>query len=347
MSTKDLLCAIADAVANGETEFVIQASGQHDIGGPLWNGEGKPIKFTIYNPGQRVGAMCLPNTHIVIPGSTPADAGWLNSGGTIAIKGDTGDTAAHCAASGKLYVGGRAGTRSGSLMKRDPDFDEPELWVLKSCGSFSFEFMSGGKAVICGHDSQILPSVIGERSCAGMVGGCVYVRGPVRNLAPDVCLSPLTEKDKEWLDKGLDSFLDAIDQPKLKKELSFWNHWQKIVPISGNHKKDSEHDLASFHKTEWLSDGVFGNMPKDDLRVITIVPQGDDRFQKPVHVREDLCTDCKRCLTGCPQGAILRRTTDRAVSYSVNSSRCIGCAICSIVCPQKLWDMEKLDNIPQ
>ena len=34
MSTQDLLLAIGQAVAQGETEFEIHASGQHDIGGP-------------------------------------------------------------------------------------------------------------------------------------------------------------------------------------------------------------------------------------------------------------------------------------------------------------------------
>lgn len=37
MSTQDLLLAIGQAVAQGETEFEIHASGQHDIGGPLWH----------------------------------------------------------------------------------------------------------------------------------------------------------------------------------------------------------------------------------------------------------------------------------------------------------------------
>ena len=43
MSTQDLLLAISEAVANGETNFEIAASGQHDIGGPLWHPEGKTL----------------------------------------------------------------------------------------------------------------------------------------------------------------------------------------------------------------------------------------------------------------------------------------------------------------
>ena len=127
--------------------------------------------------------MGMEGTKIVVEGSAAADIGWLNSGAKIVVKGDAGDTAAHCAAGGKIYVGGRVGTRSGALMKHDPKFEQPEFWVLKNTGSFSFEFMSGGRAVICGYESDELPSVLGNRSCVGMVGGTVYVRGKFESIA--------------------------------------------------------------------------------------------------------------------------------------------------------------------
>ena len=107
----------------------------------------------------------MPNTEIIVEGSTSADVGWLNAGGIITVKGDAGDTAGHCSAGGKIYIGGRAGTRTGSLMKHDPLYEEPELWVLKNVGSFSFEFMGGGRAVVCGVDSEEFSSVLGERAC--------------------------------------------------------------------------------------------------------------------------------------------------------------------------------------
>lgn len=138
MSTQDLLLAISDALAKGETEFNIEASGQHDIGGPLWHPEGKKLKFYVKNAGQRVGSMCLDNTEIIVEDSASADVGWLNAGGKIVVKGDAGDTAGHCAAAGTIYIGGRAGTRSGSLMKHDPLYDAPELWVFKKCRQFLF-----------------------------------------------------------------------------------------------------------------------------------------------------------------------------------------------------------------
>ena len=73
MSTQDLLLAVEEAVGNGETSFEIEASGQHDIGGPLWNRDGKKLTFRVSNPGQRVGSMCLPDTEIVVEGPAPAE----------------------------------------------------------------------------------------------------------------------------------------------------------------------------------------------------------------------------------------------------------------------------------
>ena len=103
MSTQDLLQAINAALIEGESEFQIEASGQHDIGGPLWHPSGKTLKFHVTNPGQRVGCMCLEGTEIYVEGAASADVGWLNAGGKIVVTGDGGDTSAHCAASGKIY----------------------------------------------------------------------------------------------------------------------------------------------------------------------------------------------------------------------------------------------------
>lgn len=340
LSTQDLLLQIASAVSSGETDFYISASGQHDIGGPLWHPQGKELHFTITNPGQRVGSMCLPGTRITVEGPAPADVGWLNAGGTIAVKGDAGDTAGHCAAGGKIYIGGRAGTRSGSLMKHDPEHEPPELWILNSTGSFSFEFMGGGRAVICGHDSQILPSVLGERPCVGMVGGTVYFRGPHGDLPDDVILEPLDEVDITWLDAGMDKFLEAIAQSKLKRELSLWKHWHKLTP-SGKKGSDRNINIASFHAEKWIDGGIFGNIIADDQKVFPLTATGTQRMAIPVWQNElRSCTDCKTCLKGCPQAAVRRRETESGPLYSVNDNRCIGCGICKAVCPQSVWQME-------
>lgn len=342
MSTQQLLQTIADAVANGETDFQIRASGQHDIGGPLWNSRSKELRFTVSNPGQRVGSMCLPGTYVLVEGPAPADVGWLNSGGTVVVKGDAGDTAGHCAAGGKIFIGGRAGARSGSLMKHDPLHEAPELWILKNTGSFSFEFMGGGKAIVCGHDSLTLPTVLGQRPCVGMVGGVVYFRGACPELPDDIQCQPLEAEDIAFLDAGLDQFLQAIAKPGLKKELSLWKHWRKLLPRPGANEA-RRMSMRQFHADCWIPGGLFGDVLEDDACVEPLVPTGDYRLREPVWENENnACQDCKLCLQACPRSAIKRRTVDDLPIYSTNPQRCIGCGICAALCPAHVWHMKNL-----
>lgn len=342
LSTQELLQDISRALASGETAFHIAASGQHDIGGPCWNVAGKTLRFTISNPGQRVGAMCLPDTEVVVEGSAPADVGWLNSGGQITVKGDAGDTAGHCAASGRIYIGGRAGARSGSLMKHDPLCEPPELWVLGNVGSFSFEFMGGGHAVVCGHDSQTLPSVLGERPCVGMVGGIVYFRGPHGELPDDVELGILAADDIAWLDAGMENFLAAIGRQGLRKELSIWRHWHKLVPRR-ERKRPVPMSMADFRGKRWIRNGVFGDILCDDGSVSPLCASGEQRLREPVWENTSGgCKDCRRCLEFCPRAAIRRRAGNDGICYTEDDRRCIGCGICAAVCPSAVWQMRLL-----
>ena len=284
MSTQDLLLQIEEAVRSGETEFEIAASGQHDIGGPLWNSDGKKLTFHVTNAGQRVGSMCLPNTEIVVEGSTSADVGWLNAGGVITVKGDAGDTAGHCSAGGKIFIGGRAGTRSGSLMKHDPLYEEPELWILKNTGSFSFEFMGGGRAIVCGYDSEQFESVLGERACVGMVGGVVYVRGPVSTYPKDIKCLELEQEDIDFLNSGMDEFLGKIERQELKGELSQWSQWKKLRPLTFEEKSatpSKKMTMKEFRTQEWVKGGIFSDVAMDDFAVHNTISNGLYRLRVP------------------------------------------------------------------
>lgn len=303
LSTRQLLQIIYDKMSEGYTEFEIEASGQHNIGGPLWTQDGTPLCFEVKNPGQRIGSMGMPNTKIVIEGSAPADVGWLNSGAEIILKGDGGDTTAHCAASGKVYVGGRVGTRSGALMKHDPKFPAPEFWVLKNTGSFSFEFMGGGTAVVCGVDCEGFESVIGSRSCVGMVGGTIYVRGNVKDLSDDVYLLDLDENDKAFLSKGLVEFLEKIDRQELKEKLYDFSSWQKITAKTLEERKANHLiPMKDFRINSWLKEtdgGIFSDVYEDDFKVYSIVNKGDHRLRYPSW---DNYTQTAPCESHCPIG---------------------------------------------
>ncbi len=331
MSTQELLQLIQAKIDAGCTDFEINACGQHNIGGSSWaKDKSKTLNFVLRNPGQRVGAMGMKGTFIVVEGSVPADTGWLNSGAEIIVKGDCGDTAAHCAASGEIYVGGRVGARSGALMKHDPKFKLPEFWVLKNTGSFSFEFMGGGVAVICGHDCEKLKSVLGERSCVGMVGGTVYVRGAVDNVASCVEILPLAQSDIEFLASGMERFLSKIGRIDLKKELTNWSEWHKIQPIAVK-TSQKRMSIKEFRETEWIEGGIFGEFISDDFSVHELAGTGDSRCRIPEWNKE-LCIGCNICIKNCPQKAI-------SESFVADSEKCIGCGICAALCPKSAWKM--------
>lgn len=303
LSTQALLQIIYEQMANGETEFEISASGQHDIGGPLWTQDATPLKFIVKNPGQRVGSMCMENTEVVVEGSAPADVGWLNAGGTIVIKGDGGDTTAHCAASGKIYVGGRTGTRSGSLMKHDPSYDVPEFWVLKNTGSFSFEFMGGGTAVVCGVDCDEFESILGDRACVGMVGGTVYFRGSIQGLyEKDVKVAELDGQDKSFLSNGIPVFLNKINRADLQSTLSDMSQWKKIVAKSFEERaKKSAAGITDFRKKDWVEGGIFGDVFPDDSIVNGLVNRGHWRLRKPEWDNAKFSAPCEwTCPAGIP-----------------------------------------------
>ncbi len=343
MSTQDLLLAIGAAVAAGETEFDIAASGQHDIGGPLWHPEGKKLTFHVTNAGQRVGSMCLDNTEIVVDGSVAADAGWLNSGGRIVIRGDAGDTAGHCAAGGVIYIGGRAGTRSGSLMKHDPMYPEPELWILESVGSFSFEFMGGGRAVVCGHGCAQGLSVLGDRACVGMVGGVVYVRGDVGDYAQkDVTLQELDAEDIAWLNARMADFLNAVDKPELGQELTTWAEWHKLLPADSESRDLPATHVAEFRQEHWVKGGIFSDVFKDDFEVNPLVVHGIYRQRVPSW---DNATCAAPCEFNCPASIPTQRRynllrqgrVDEAYRLILQFTPFPG-SVCGNVCPNPCMD---------
>ncbi|MDR2431414.1 MAG: FAD-dependent oxidoreductase [Candidatus Margulisbacteria bacterium] len=281
LSTQELLQEIYRGIEQGETEFEIAACGQHDIGGPLWSPNGR-LTFRVDNPGQRVGSMCMEGTTVIVAGSAPADVGWLNAGGEIIVKGDGGDTAGHCAASGRIYLGGRGGTRTGSLMKHDPAYAPPELWVLKNTGSFSFEFMGGGLAVVCGVDVPDGVSPLGERPCVGMVGGTVYFRGAPGETSPTTKIAELDDKDKKFLADNLPVFLQKIERPELLAGLQDPAQWKKIIAKTYAERINKvKFSLKNFRRQEWVRGGIFGDIYPDDGRVVSLVNRAADRLRIP------------------------------------------------------------------
>lgn len=338
LSTQELLQLISEKINEGFTEFEITGSGQHNIGGPLWTNNKAPLEFDIKNPGQRVGSMGMPGTKIVVEGSAPADVGWLNAGAEIIVKGDGGDTTAHCAASGKIYIGGRVGTRSGALMKHDPKYPAPEFWVLKNTGSFSFEFMGGGTAVVCGVDCEEFDSVIGSRSCVGMVGGTIYFRGKVKDISSDVYIVDLDENDINFLSDGILDFLEKINRTDLIDKLSDFTQWKKIVAKSFDERKANHLiPIKDFRKNSWVEDGIFSDVYEDDFKVSSIVSKGIHRLRYPVWENSAMSAPCENhCPIGIPTqrriNLIKNGKVKEAIELIFNYSP-FPASVCGKLCP--------------
>jgi NADPH-dependent glutamate synthase beta subunit-like oxidoreductase/glutamate synthase domain-containing protein 3/Pyruvate/2-oxoacid:ferredoxin oxidoreductase delta subunit len=344
ISTQQLLQNIYAALDAGETEFEVLSSGHHDIGGPLWTKDGTPLKFTIKNPGQRVGAFGLEGTEITVNGPAPADVGWLNAGATLILKGDGGDTTGHCAASGKIYVAGRGGTRTGSLMKHDPSYEPPELWILKNTGSFSFEFMGGGIGVVCGIDSDQFESVLGDRGCVGMVGGTIFVRGPVKGLSSDVWMLDLDDADREFLSANMPVFLDKIEKPQLLAELTDFSQWKKITAKTYQERQAVERiSLREFRLDKWVEGGIFGDVVTDDYDdVAGFVNTGDGRLKIPHWLNKSYAAPCQAsCPTGIPTQDRIRLLREgkikEALELVLNYSP-FPASVCGQVCPNLCMD---------
>ena len=344
ISTQQLLQQIYGALDAGQTEFEILASGHHNIGGPLWTEDGAPLKFRVKNPGQRVGSFGLEGTEIIVEGSAPADAGWLNAGAELTILGDAGDTTAHCAASGKIYVAGRVGTRSGSLMKHDPAYPAPEFWVLKRTGSFCFEFMGGGIAVICGVGCENVNSILGNRTCAGMVGGTIYVRGPVNGLAEDVWMLDLDDSDREFLAAGMPTFLDKIERKELLQELTDFSSWKKIVAKTNAERRvHSRITMHEFRMQKWVEGGIFGDLLNDDyLDVGGLVNTGSGRLKIPHWQDKKFGAPCQ---VACPSNIptqdrinLLRQNKPEEALQLVLKYSPFPASVCGEVCPNPCMD---------
>ncbi|PLX81030.1 MAG: 4Fe-4S ferredoxin [Desulfuromonas sp.] len=344
ISTQKLLQQIYAALDQGETEFEVLSSGHHDIGGPLWNEDGSQLKFRVKNPGQRLGSFALDGTEIVVDGSAPADAGWLLAGGEVTILGDGGDTTAHCAASGKIYVAGRVGTRSGSLMKHDPAYEPPEFWVLKNTGSFSFEFVGGGIGVVCGYGCEDLESVLGDRACVGMVGGTIYVRGNVANLSDEVWQLDLDDADRAFLKENMPLFLEKIGRPGLAEELTDFSQWKKIVAKTYEERNvRSRITMREFREQKWVEGSIFGDVVKDDYDAVGgLVNAGANRLKIPHWQDKRFGAPCQ---VACPSNIptqdrinLLRQGKFEEALELVLKYSPFPASVCGEVCPNLCMD---------
>nr|WP_321257537.1 FAD-dependent oxidoreductase [uncultured Pseudodesulfovibrio sp.] len=335
---------IQSAVRQGGRKFEIEAMGQHGIGGRLWISKEEPITLTITgSPGQRIGSKGFPGTTIEVMGPVSDDLGWLNAGAEIIVHGNASNGACNAMAQGKVFIGGNTGSRCMTMTKTNPRFDPPELWVLGSVGDYFAEFMAGGTAVVCGHESQSPNNVLGYRPCVGMVGGQIFVRGPIEGFSQaDAMMEPIDDETWAWLTENLTVFLKKIRRSRLLQRLTRREEWQLIRAKTPFEKKGKvRRSMADFRSNVWDAElgqgGMIGDLTSLDRSPIPLVVHGDLRRRVPVWENRKYMAPCQSsCPTGMPvqkrwqlvRDGLVDEAVDLALAYTP-----FPATVCGYLCP--------------
>jgi NADPH-dependent glutamate synthase beta subunit-like oxidoreductase/glutamate synthase domain-containing protein 3/ferredoxin len=311
-------------IKNGRKSIEIEGYGQHGIGGRLWDAGNDEIHIRITGQsGQRAGSLGNANTRIEVMGPASDDIGWLNAGSEIIVHGNASNGVMNGAAQGKVFIGGSIGARGMTMTKRNPRFEPPELWVLGTAGDYFGEFMAGGIAVICGHDTDLKDQILGYRPLVGMVGGKVFTRGNAKGFSQkDAKLSLLSDEDWNWLLSHLSIFLENINKKELLKSFSKRSQWQLLEAKSPQEKASGpeKHSMSWFREKVWEKElgkgGLIGDLQEIKKDKIPLITRGDLRRYIPVWEQGRYMAPCQ---AACPTGIPV----------------------------QKRWDMVRLDNIDE
>ncbi|EGB13981.1 FAD-dependent pyridine nucleotide-disulfide oxidoreductase [Pseudodesulfovibrio mercurii] len=335
---------IQNAVRQGARRLEIDAWGQHGIGGRLWLSKDEPISVTITgSPGQRIGAKGFPGTTIQVMGPASDDVAWLNAGAEVIVNGNASNGVCNAMAQGKVFIAGNIGSRGMTMTKTNPRFDPPELWVLGSVGDYFAEFMAGGTAVVCGHEAQNPGNVLGYRPCVGMVGGRIFVRGPIDGFSQaDALMEPIDDETWGWLTENLEEFLKKIKRSRLLKRLTRREEWQLIRAKTPFEKKGRvRRAMHDFRINSWDAElgrgGLIGDLTDLDRSPIPLIVHGDLRRKVPVWENRKYMAPCQAsCPTGMPvqkrwqlvRDGLVDEAVDLALAYTP-----FPATVCGYLCP--------------
>ena len=335
---------IQEAVQNGARKLLVEAFGQHGIGGRIFGTGGEPVSVTVTgSPGQRTGSLGFPGTSIEILGPCSDDIGWLNAGAEITVHGHATNGACNAMAQGRVFVAGSIGSRGMTMTKRNPRFDPPELWVLGSAGDYFAEFMAGGVAVICGHEPQDADNVLGYRPCVGMVGGKIFFRGPIKGYSQsDAKMLPISDQDWAWLTENMEDYLARIKRKRLLKRLTKRDEWQCIAARTPMEKVGAKRrSMGAFRREVWDSElgrgGIIGDLTDLDRSPIPLVPTGEMRRYVPVWEHRKYMAPCQSaCPTGMPVQERWRLIREGKVDEAVDVALAytpFPATVCGYLCP--------------
>jgi NADPH-dependent glutamate synthase beta subunit-like oxidoreductase/NAD-dependent dihydropyrimidine dehydrogenase PreA subunit len=276
-------------------------------------------------------------------GPASDDVGWLNAGAQIVVHGNAGYVVCNAMAQGKVYVSGSIGARGMTMTKHNPRLDPPELWVLGSVGDYFGEFMAGGTAVICGHNSQSPKNILGYRPFVGMVGGRVFFRGPHDGYSQtDAKMVPITDDQWTWLCDNLKRYLEHINLYDLLDSLTVREEWQLIMARTPQDRVfRSKPAISDFKSRVWDKElgqgGLIGDLTRLDRSPIPVITTGDLRRFVPVWENRKYLAPCEAtCPTGIPvqqRWQLIREgRVDEAVDLALSYTP-FPATVCGYLCP--------------
>jgi NADPH-dependent glutamate synthase beta subunit-like oxidoreductase/glutamate synthase domain-containing protein 3/ferredoxin len=346
VDSRELEAALQKAVEDGHRCIEVHAYGQHGIGGRLWK-TGKKEELLIRvlgSSGQRIGSMGFPDTCIDVFGPASDDVGWLNAGACIVVRGHAANGAGNAMAQGKIYIAGDIGARGMTMTKHNPRFEAPELWVLGSAGDSFAEFMAGGVAVICGHETHRFENILGYRPCVGMVGGKIFFRGPHQGFSEqDAKLTVPDDGEWQWLRSNMQPFLNSIGRTELYSVLtSDRNAWQ-ILQARKPYEKTGQpaRTMHQFCRDVWNRElgkgGLIGDLTDVPRAAIDVITTGELRRYIPLWENEKHLPPCQaNCPTGIPvqkRWELIRKgMMDKAVDLALTYTP-FPAAVCGYLCP--------------
>ena len=288
--------------AKGRSELILESYGQHNIGMRLGSRK-EPLTLYVRGPvGQRLGCMGQPGATIICEGSASDDAGYLNIGADIIVKGDATNGVCNAMAAGRVMIGGSIGARGLTMTKWNPDYERPQMWVLGSTGDTFAEFNCGGIAVVCGISPKNPDNVLGYRPCVGMVGGKIFFRGKTDGSysATNARMRELSDEEWSWLSTEVPGFLAAIERAELLNTLLVRTEWLLLEAINPQDRAlmfSGPMPMAEFKRKIW-NPGFRGGDPLRDLApmlersVIGVIDTGEFRRRKPFWANRDAAAPC-------------------------------------------------------
>jgi glutamate synthase domain-containing protein 1/glutamate synthase domain-containing protein 3 len=174
---------ILEQVARGAREVhVREVNGQRYLGLSLLRaGYTQGVHLVITGTPGNCLANFNPGLDYTIVGNVGDDMADTMHGGRIVVHGDARDVVGQAFQGGEIYVRGNVGNRC-ALQMREYRERRPYLLVGGRADDYLGEYMGGGVVMVLGIDGAgaWLPApLVGALAGTGMVGGTIYIRGPV------------------------------------------------------------------------------------------------------------------------------------------------------------------------